>query len=478
MSVLAFRRSIPKLAGLWPGAIAPQLFPIAPDMIRQLYTEHSPIDNAESLLLLKERVPEPAFWNIIGCLRMQLRYADNVFPGFRCVYGQFVNDEWLALIDYHKTFHRDHVVHQTQVAVVAQALMKDVKLPSDRRLTTEYYDWCDRTFDDCAAHPRKKVCLLDLAAYVVARGEPQVKYLHHFAAAIGIPPERTRKKTDQAFQFWREVIYDATIVAGLFHDIGYPLSFLREISDSLAKGQFRGLLASNNVDQIWRLFDDPLCLMPFRGYRSARQVALSHTMKDEIDQALSLALQKSHGLPGALTFLYLNDKVMDLRRKDEFARGRLVVEVAALAIVMHDMGKYIYWDKKNGGRKHAPRRPYMRVAFDKDPVSFFVTLADEMQAFGRYNVEFGRKEETYREKMIYNPVIRFKEPVEQVKIDWGNPKNVTITYGFKREHAFARYINDGDKGLPEKQHEIFDPDLGYLDYSTIFDKITVDTEWV
>lgn len=469
MKPLEFKLDLIGLAGLWPGGQAPRLFSIAPYKLAALYQSGEPNKNVKTLRKMERRTPREDYGSLISSLRMLLRYGDRIFPGFRCVYGEFVTEEWLALIDCHKDFHRDHVVHQAQVALVVKRLLTELTFPYDHPLVREWRDQ-SRVPENCEA----PVTLLDLSAHVVARGGGAVRYLYDFAGEIGVPELLIKPNTLQAQSFWRGVIYDAAVAGALFHDIGYPLSFLEKIGGAIGKSGFRGMLLSGDVDAVWRLFDDPLCLMPFRGYRSARRVAMSHAFQKEAAADMAAALMQSHGLPGALTFLYLNHQIMDLTRSSgSSARGRLVMEMAALGMTMHDMGR-IYFSGKTDvvGGGHAPRtptRPHMRVSFQRDPVSFVMSLADELQSFGRFNSKFehdGRGD----------PVLRYTQPIEQVRLESGGG-TLKIVFGFKPASAFARLYTDDDEN-PKTMARCFDPNFGFIDYAPLFDKVELSTEWV
>ena len=58
-------------------------------------------------------------------------------------------------------------------------------------------------------------------------------------------------------------------------------------------------------------------------------------------------LRDSHGLPGALGFMCLNDKIRKFSQIPSLkeASYRLVLDWAAVGIMMHDM-EGLYWDDK------------------------------------------------------------------------------------------------------------------------------------
>lgn len=58
---------------------------------------------------------------------------------------------------------------------------------------------------------------------------------------------------------------------------------------------------------------------------------------------------------------------------------------AALVIMMHDMPKH-YWG--NGKESQKPENPILRLAFEKDSISYIVSVADIMEEFNRPWSEF------------------------------------------------------------------------------------------
>lgn len=463
MKSIVLEKDMKSVWTLWQRGGVPKLFPVSPHRVLSLFENGILEHNKKCVSELKKRLPRDNYFDTVNSIRLLLHYGDFVFPGFRCVYGEFVTEEWLGLVDYHKDFHRDHVVHQAQVGLVVKRLLTELVFDESHPLFPAY--WCCRR--SAAGVPAAQASLLDLAAHVLARGGPDVQYLYDFADELGIPRGRIEPCTPRSFWFWRGVIYDAAIIAGLFHDIGYPLSFLRTVSSKVEDGGFRGLLLGADAEAILDLFDDPLCLMPFRGYRSGRRRSLSHTLQPGLEKTMATALSHSHGLPGALTFLHLNHKVMDPARMTDSLRGRLVMEVAALAMTMHDMPK-LYWPRSGKQKQPTPAWPYMRVAFDRDPVSFILTLADELQCYGRFNAIFELNVDD-------NPVLTCEQVVQYVRLEH-EKDNLTITFAFRRKNWKARLYTEKDNDELMVSH--FDPRRGYLDYTSLFNGIRLQTEWV
>ncbi|GAB6043289.1 hypothetical protein [Endothiovibrio diazotrophicus] len=482
MAIIEFQEDIDALGGLWPGGRAPRLFPMDPARYQRLFRDGLPDRNYRSLEKLRKRLPRDAFGAVFASLDHLLRYSASLFPGFRNLYGEFVNEEWLALVDYHKAFHRDHVVHQPQVALVVRRLLGEIRFDCDRHpLAIAFTEapWTPYPPDE------RRVTLHQLAAYTLAKGEAATTYLDDYARELGVDPRWLEPETDACYWFWYGVIYNAAVTAALFHDIGYPLQFLHQVTHKVRDGRFADLIQGGDVRRIDELFDDPLCLMPFRGYRSSRRIALSHTVAPEVVQVMGRALRGSHGLPGALTFLHLNHEVMDLREPRRNARGRLTMELAALAIVMHDMEPIF----RHGGEARirpawpgqplTPRYPHLRVAFHRDPVSFVVALADQIQNFGRFHARFTHEEvektdaETKTQTKVILPVLNLEHQVKRSRLEYdpeGREMTITSLYDRKNLGTMLQQLHVWGPG---EEVNGFHPHVGFLDYRGLFDRITL-----
>jgi hypothetical protein len=235
--------------------------------------------------------------------------------------------------------------------------------------------------------------------------------------------------------------------------------------------------------------------------------------------AIGAALHKTHGLPGALTFLHLNDRVMDTRDRGRNAVGRFTMELAALAIARHDLQSvYLYPDGSPSGRKPpawpgqplTPCRPHLRLAFRQDPVSFILAVADQVQSYGRFSADF---------KAITDPpppnapeldsstTSVPAAPAQVGPASTSRSRTGATAAGSTRMHFVERiaachleYSSDGSRlhiaaryqgeahltdayrqhteFRPQEQANLFDPAVGYLDAGSLFERITLGVEYV
>jgi len=186
-----------------------------------------------------------------------------------------------------------------------------------------------------------------------------------------------------------------------------------------------------------------------RGYQT---IGAPHAARwvNEIEETTKSLLTGTHGFPGSIGFLYLNDCLQPKKRmlRDGFRFRQLCVEWAALAILMHDAEK-VYREKS-----------YLRLSMKKDPLSFVLTLADSIQDFARCSATFPHAEE--REAEDKEIKMKYKEPCEDVEIDWdATRKELQVTY---RMNGHARTVQK--RGfINGEAHSLFDPGNGYLDLS-------------
>jgi hypothetical protein len=124
--------------------------------------------------------------------------------------------------------------------------------------------------------------------------------------------------------------------------------------------------------------------------------------------------------------------------------------------MMHDMQKFYEEGVSSEPMKH------LRVSLTRDPLSFLLTLIDQIQDFGRFSASFFREIGSDKEK-DEKVHIKYDVACHRVEIVRQTPSELAIKYYFKRENDFR--VNDGFKKKEEKKY--FDPRSGYLDYSAL-----------
>ena len=124
--------------------------------------------------------------------------------------------------------------------------------------------------------------------------------------------------------------------------------------------------------------------------------------------------------------------------------------------MMHDMCK-IYWGKSDVPYP-TPENPFLRLSFDRDPLSSIVTLTDVIQDFER-------------PAAVFTDAALWKETGDAQVYDKGcsgaelrlNGRELTIEYIMDNDES--RAIKR--KSLKKERHDYFDAQYGYLDMSSL-----------
>ena len=246
----------------------------------------------------------------------------------------------------------------------------------------------------------------------------------------------------------------------MFHDLGYPWQYAERVQGNLDGMNTPAVKQNRGAGEVVRLFGHRLLLDALQGYQ-AQNAARPSGWHDRVVRLTDAALKKTHGLPGALGFLHLNDCVRRFPSRRESPLHLLCVEWVAAAIMMHDMCK-IYWGKPAAGSA-TPDNPFMRLSFNMDPVSAFVTLVDVIQDFERPAAEFGRAAGPTWERVTVN----YETACLATELE-SSGRSLTIRY--MMDSPCSRAIKQ--RCLVKERREYFDPQYGYLDMGSLgFEKV-------
>ena len=183
-------------------------------------------------------------------------------------------------------------------------------------------------------------------------------YLLTALRSMGISEEDPYLQT-KSRRPWPSVFRETLCLAGLFHDIGYPwrtptvssLSSLMTVAIRLHRPQSPPCPPTRTA----------LSCSRSRTYSSSITPRPSTWLAEKQD-LIKYCLEESHGLPGAIFFLYLNDCLRPYPSESTHPVRRLCVESAAMAILMHDM-KDVYWGKVG----ERVRTPQLEASFQCRP---------------------------------------------------------------------------------------------------------------
>jgi len=391
---------------------------------------------------LQCRLSTKMFSNIRGAMGFTLRYARNFFPAYRFFVNEYLNDEWLATVDWHK-FHRDHVIHQPMTVYVGLSLLKGVDLSG--QCTDPLLFGNKRLLDYC----------LEAIHY-----SPKCTYLKEYLRQMG-GSKIYLEDSPASKVLWESLFLDTFFLATLFHDMGYPWQFVNVINKKLIHHSPLENPSIQDAEWIADNYGDRLFFYPINGYKKPDPTAPSH-WDDKKIRILSQGLCQTHGISGALTLLYLNDALriypnMNLDRPER----RFCVEWAAMAVMMHDMTK-IYSTKVEPKKaryrfEHDIQNPHMRLSINRDPLSFMLTLTDQIQ-------DFARPDSTFKSSNPDQSIATYYSKCKSVSLEFDHTKTLKIKYTYENPGI---YIQNRQEFLPENEVKFFDPHNGYLDYKDL-----------
>lgn len=388
--------------------------------------------------ILKERTTSNYYDKMREATRMADIYSEKVFPLYKYILPDAMIDDWLSTVDPHNVKYpaRDHSLHQTLTAYIVGKMLGYGNPHAGLMIG--------------------KKSLLERCAEILHDNNPKTAYLRNFVKKKD-PAFDTRTK-DYDMEWAVKVVYETAIIAALFHDMGYPWQFVNKLSMKIKDATYKnvnGVLL--NVDRAEEEMKGSLLMYPFYGYDEKK---LNEASENDRELALALiekGLLYSHGMPGALSFMSLNRRTEDIVGEERVARAsfRLILDWAALAIMMHDMPKH-YWG--NGKESKKPENPILRLDFEKDPISCIVSIADILEEFNRPWSEF--KHVNKDEKMGIDEHVRvnydFACGSSELEI---NGKDLIIRYYYDNE-------DERKNNKTKRQEEVFeylDEKVGYID---------------
>ena len=380
---------------------------------------------------LRRRVGREFYWRCYPVQAQAMHYSQLAFPAYRFILPEVLADDWLATVGWHK-FNRDHVLHQPLTAYIVLKLLTGGGDSGQALMIDE------------------GVSLLDACVDEVLKWQGTA-YLRQFLLGIGVhETEPWLNGSPMGRVLWKSLFVEAAYLAAIFHDMGYPWQYVNLLSNKLEHAGYLPDSPGADAERLIEAFGDRLLFCPINGYRFLTRTAPA-TWHHQLANITAKALRRTHGLPGAVGFLYLNDILREYPMDTIHPMRQFCVEWAAVAIMMHDMPK-IYW----GGDTAPPSNGHMRLRFSTDPLSSVIALADVLEDFAR-------------------PVASFRDTGKSVEVNYRDgcdstvlelhrtsaPRVMTIEYRFSNEDQFAKKRH----WMPGEHREYFDTQHGYLDLS-------------
>ena len=366
---------------------------------------------------LKKRMA-PRYFNKVLLAQLEAyNYASLRFPAYKFIAPEDLADDWLATVDFHKKYARDHSLHQPLTAYCAASLLgfgessKSLKIPASPGNLLEY-------------------CVNSIVE------RPECAYLQRYAGLMGIGKDLTNNLLKK--EYWKQFFYNAVILSALFHDIGYPWQYIRRLGKTIGDMRASEHGGQDNVDDCISIYADKLFMFPFCRYCYP---PVNPPLKEGVyKRDLIKDAQGTHGLSGAQAFLTLNDMFRVYPSPSGRARQQeFSVEWAALGIMMHDLVKL-----------NKPEREF-RIDFNVDPLSSVVTMADYLEEFERPRPEFKK-----------SGIISYKSACRETRLSVEEDVLVvTMKYNDSRDIATAKSFK------LEETNEYFETGRGYIDMTTI-----------
>lgn len=311
---------------------------------------------------LEERMGGEYFSKYDRARTLSLGYANTVFPAYSMLYLDIACEDWLALVDFHKGFDRDHSVHQPLTAYIVCKLLGEGKPNAGFSIGGETL--MEKALNAILEDANAKYLLDRLAFYD--------------STSLLLKGDRN---------LWRKVFYQTAIITAMYHDLGYPWQFIERMHDFLKddillcgrlKYDKQGAvnpLVSNYI----AVHKEELMFRPFYDYGKG-----GRTTAQINEKVFEKYLHESHGLPGALAYWAYND---EYHTDDCVSTAGLIKfcrEWSCMAILMHDMQK-AYAQASSG---------FARLDFKADPLSFIIALADTLEDFNRPNATINADKDT------------------------------------------------------------------------------------
>ena len=330
-------------------------------------------------------------------------------PGLSALFNEHYPEfEWsmhvnMKFKDQRNSYYRDHFIHQIRNMYMMFSMLNDEYIyknavdsftnPSVCRLT-EYVSHCMLQYREV--------------------------YTRAFSNQQHIIKEFNRYKENEkncSFEqgsdcyFIRYVLYAASAIAALFHDIGYPISYFYEIEDRAVEfiPAFTALLNEGDVNfnHVKDVLGDSLLFQIV----NPKQIEAGFLKRDHgVLSALLLALN-----------FYKNGRIYSFSLEKQVA-----LEIGILMIYNHTLD-FLYLDEKS-------KSPLYKLQFARDPLSWLFRFCDDAQEWDREYFEISSSPNLLFCPTCHTPLI----------------KSTDRTYNYRDAFkAVSEYIEEKDDNSSE-----------------------------
>lgn len=330
--------------------------------VDKLGADHTPDYNTYGNLMpeLRKRTTDDYYKKVELVQTAARRHSQNVFPPYEFFMAETITEDWLSMVDWHKEHStRDHSLHQPLTTYIIQVLLgcgiskKSILLPNGK-------------------------FLLDFCAELMLEGEG-LEYIRSY-----FPNECDQFKAmnrEDKLMWAKNVFYETAVMSALFHDMGYPWQYLGRLYKHVSVAELDSILCfESNGAEMQKYLSNHLLSVPYYGYKRFTSLQPQNDFGNNISELMQMSFTQTHGVPGAVSFLKLNEKTRKQCNPGSLmsASCNLILEWAAVGIMMHDVaGLY----KKKGYK-------CFRLNFDTDPLSCLIAMADVLEEFERPSAIF------------------------------------------------------------------------------------------
>lgn len=394
----------------------------------QTYLKKQGVSIEETFKAIKKRTCDEYYSKVHVSQTRSLDYSAYSFPAYRFIMSEVLADDWLAIVDFHKKYCRDHALHQPLVAYITAKL-----LGFGNPLDSLDLGNGDKLLDICvdSIMDAKQCCYLR-------------EYVSNICAHTRLADDKETKAVKRCI--WTNLFYETAIMTAMFHDIGYPWQYINRLSESLHAANYVDHSFSDNALHVWQQFHNRLLMYPLYGYMTPQKNE-PFGWNDSMVELIRKSMEQTHGFPGAIGFLYLNDLIRKYPCSGDEAIRSFSIDWAAMAIMMHDMLKVYRGNMANG----VPENSFLRIHLDQDPLSWVVAFADFLEEFERPSLCLAKNKKGV-------PLYDYSHTCDSVKIECDSGlMKITFVYCDDKNKVNGMLF----KG--KENQEYFDPIIGYVD---------------
>ena len=351
------------------GAISKHEYSSIMDNLKLVYGDTSLIHNDVLAYHLVERKIVHGF--------LSVPQLDKMFD------EDYFNFEWDMHVgqdfnEHRSDYYRDHFIHQIRDMYMMLVLMEDFGLYHASRSVLS-----EKTASNISSYVCKKMQL-----FMADIASPVFRKLSEIKRHMQKPGLNTKDYAEE--YFFNYVIKASCILAGLFHDLGYPICHFLQIRNRLSNYNPTMYMVTHNevgsFDQIASILSPSLLftLVSLKDIKSA----LDAGKKGKYD----------HGAYSAIAFLlqfYNNGIIFSLSPEKQCA-----IELAAVAIFNHTIEYKVTKEKSKSN--------YYSLYFRQNPIAFLLRMCDDLQEWDRRYFEVSESSDLMFCEKCHTPLIKYR----------------------------------------------------------------------